>query len=348
MAKDACLECGKPLPPNKELAAVPNGRLVAFDPDANRVWRICAKCHHWNLLGPEASAAAIPELAARFGGLPSAGPEGLAKAKVSGKLDLFRVGGPQERAAATLAIALAKREMTSSAVTGVVILVALLAWGQVAVLRAIGLTYVTGLLLFMGISGLFLPFKARKRWTDRKLPLPMALLGTVLAANGFLSPSWILACVIAALVFGIAFRFEKEPPDAIVWTPGLDDLGYKERWGAPVSMRELPFLLDPPDVTATEAADAGRKAETLGSLRAVLAKVCEERGQPEGRLVIARLSREHLLLLAMAARISHVEPQPEIRSGVADAEAIAEGAESLDRETTLPTPRAPSPPTLPA
>ena len=66
MAKDACLECGKSFPVNKQLASVPLARLVAFDPDANRVWRICTKCHHWNLLGPEASAAAIPELTARF------------------------------------------------------------------------------------------------------------------------------------------------------------------------------------------------------------------------------------------------------------------------------------------
>ncbi|MBK7596484.1 MAG: hypothetical protein IPJ11_14895 [Gemmatimonadetes bacterium] len=264
MAKDTCLECGKPFPANKELAAVPNGRLVGFDPDANRVWRICAKCHHWNLLGPEASAAAIPELTARFDGLPSAGPEGLAKAKVSDKLDLYRVGGPQERAAASLAIALAKREMTSSAVTGIsvtlVVFGSLQVWSQILVLRALGLEYVTGICLFMGISGLFLPFKARKRWADRYLPLPMALLGLLLAANGFLTTSWILACVLAAVVFGIAFRFEKKSPNALVWTPGLDDLGLKERWGAPVAVREIPFLLDPPDVSSTEATEASLRA----------------------------------------------------------------------------------------
>ncbi|MBL0179061.1 MAG: hypothetical protein IPP98_08045 [Gemmatimonadetes bacterium] len=276
----------------------------------------------------------------------------MGKAKVSNKLDLYRVGGPQERAAASLAIALAKREMTSSAVTGIsvtlVVFGSLQVWSQILVLRALGLEYVTGICLFMGISGLFLPFKARKRWADRYLPLPMALLGLLLAANGFLTTSWILACVLAAVVFGIAFRFEKKSPNALVWTPGLDDLGLKERWGAPVAVREIPFLLDPPDVSSTEATEASLRAETLGSLRAALAQVCEELGQPEGRLVIADLSREHLLLLAMAARISQVEPQAAIRSGVADAKAIAEEAESLDHAPTLPTPRAPSSPTLPA
>ncbi|MEI2721517.1 MAG: hypothetical protein V9E87_15575 [Gemmatimonadales bacterium] len=335
MAKDACLECGKTLPANKELAAIPNGRLVAFDPTANRVWRICAKCRHWNLLGPEASSAAMPELMARFASLPSAGPEGLAKAKVSDTLELYRVGGPQERAAATLAIALAQREMTSSAVKGVsvtlIVLLALQVWNQIAVFSALGFRYVTGISLFIGISGLFIPFKARTNWADRHLPLPMALLGTGLAANGFLSTPWILASVISALVFGIAFRFEKESPNALVWTPGLDDLGLKERWGPPVSVRELPFLLDPPDVSATEASEASRQAVTLGSLRAALAHVCRELGQPEGRLVMAELSKEHLLLMAMAARISQVEPQAEIHSGVADAQAVAEVAQSLDQ-----------------
>jgi hypothetical protein len=335
MAKDTCLECRKPLPTNKELASVPNGRLVAFDPDANRVWRICAKCHHWNLLGPEASAAAIPELAARFATLPSAGPRGLAKAKVSGKLDLFRVGGPPEHAAAKLALALARSEMASSAVTGVsvtiVLLIAMQVWSQIIVLRSIGLAYITGLFLFMGISGLFLPFKARKRWADRRLPIPMALVGAVLAANGFLEPRWIIATVASGLAFGVAFRFEGESPDALVWTPGKDDLGFKERWGSPVSVREWPLLLDPDDVTAEEAATASGRAEVLGSLRAALVQVSAERGESEGRIRIAHLSREHLLLLAMAARLSQVEPRAEIRDGLTEARAIAEVAESLDR-----------------
>ncbi|MBK6495328.1 MAG: hypothetical protein IPG05_09520 [Gemmatimonadetes bacterium] len=63
MAKDSCLECGKPFPPNKELASVPLARLVAFDPDANRVWRICEPCAHWNLLGPEAASGGDPGIA---------------------------------------------------------------------------------------------------------------------------------------------------------------------------------------------------------------------------------------------------------------------------------------------
>ena len=104
MAKDSCLNCGKLLPANKELASVPNARLVAFDPDANRVWRICDPCGHWNLLGPEAARAATPELLARYEASAAAGRPGLAMAVISGKLLLLRVGAaPNSAGAAMLA-----------------------------------------------------------------------------------------------------------------------------------------------------------------------------------------------------------------------------------------------------
>ena len=103
MAKDSCLECGKPFPPNKELASVPLARLVAFDPDANRVWRICEPCAHWNLLGPEAARAATPELLARSEAAVSAGDMGLGLvATESGSLLLFRVGAVASQDAVAL------------------------------------------------------------------------------------------------------------------------------------------------------------------------------------------------------------------------------------------------------
>lgn len=58
---------------------------VAFDPAKRRVWRICSSCDEWNLLGPEAAAAALPELEARFAALTATG-------EVRGEFAPVRVG----------------------------------------------------------------------------------------------------------------------------------------------------------------------------------------------------------------------------------------------------------------
>nr|MBP7620697.1 hypothetical protein [Gemmatimonadales bacterium] len=66
-----CLSCNRPFPRNGELASLPEGRRIAFDPGQRRVWRICTKCGEWNLLGAEAAGAALVELEARVGQLPA-------------------------------------------------------------------------------------------------------------------------------------------------------------------------------------------------------------------------------------------------------------------------------------
>ncbi len=63
---DTCVACHKPFRENRELAAAPRGRRFAFEAASGRVWRICRHCSHWNLMGPEAAQAALPELEARF------------------------------------------------------------------------------------------------------------------------------------------------------------------------------------------------------------------------------------------------------------------------------------------
>lgn len=332
MAKDACLECGKPLPVNKELASVPNGRLVAFDPAANRVWRICGKCHHWNLLGPEASAAAIPELVARFDGLPSAGPEGLAKAKVSGKLDLFRIGGAQERAARILALIKAKQEIVSGAVKGLSLILVAFWLAQLyqtyQAVRVYGLAGVAGLAIATGTVGLFLrgTERVRNRY-DRHLPIPLLMLGLGMTAAGLLPLKWAGAAILVGLALTALGRYEERHPDTLDWTPGHDDL----RFGKDLHIRDAPTLLDPEIVTAEQAATAIDHFETLGSLHASLRFVCQERGAPEGRLPFRDLSEEHRLLLAVAVRVAAVEPPSAITAGLHDARAIAEVAESLHR-----------------
>lgn len=332
MAKDACLECGKTLPANKELASVPTGRLVAFDPDANRVWRICAKCHHWNLLGPEASAAAMPELVVRFASLASAGPDGLAKAKVSDKLDLFRVGGSQERAARIVALIKAKHEIVSGAVKGVsLILVAfwlMQLYQTYQAVRVYGLAGVAGLAIATGTVGLLLrgTERVRNRY-DRHLPIPLLMLGLGMTAAGLLPLKWAGAAILVGLALTALGRYEERHPDTLDWTPGQDDL----RFGKDLDIRDIPALLDPETVTTEQAAAAIDQFGTLGSLPASLRFVCEERGVPEGRLPFRDLSDEHRLLLAVAVRVAAVEPPSAITSGLPNARAIAEVAESLHR-----------------
>jgi hypothetical protein len=93
-ASSNCIACGKAFAENRELAAIPDASKIAFDPGHRRVWRICASCGEWNLLGSEAAAAALPELEARFAAvMPSGAPElAFAPARVSGRLELLRVG----------------------------------------------------------------------------------------------------------------------------------------------------------------------------------------------------------------------------------------------------------------
>jgi hypothetical protein len=92
-ATNGCIACGHAFPFTRELASIPDAARVAFDPARRRAWRICAHCGEWNLLGPDAAAAALPELEARFSALTSAGESLEQFAPVhAGRLELLRVG----------------------------------------------------------------------------------------------------------------------------------------------------------------------------------------------------------------------------------------------------------------
>lgn len=88
-----CITCGKPFAANRELATIPDASKIAFDPTSNRVWRICASCEEWNLLGQEASAVALPELGARYSATRShnAGEPALLPIRIGPRLELLRV-----------------------------------------------------------------------------------------------------------------------------------------------------------------------------------------------------------------------------------------------------------------
>lgn len=57
-----CLFCHKPFPENGQLAHMPRGRRIAFDPVQGRLWTVCEGCHRWNLSPMEAREAALYEL----------------------------------------------------------------------------------------------------------------------------------------------------------------------------------------------------------------------------------------------------------------------------------------------
>ncbi len=97
-----CLFCHGPYPANRALAHLPLGDRVAFDPEQERLWLICSRCHRWSLTPIEERAEAIEELErlARDHGrlLGSTANVALLRA---GPLSLVRIGhaGLGERAA---------------------------------------------------------------------------------------------------------------------------------------------------------------------------------------------------------------------------------------------------------
>ena len=57
-----CLFCNRGFRPNDTFGALPRGRRVAYDPVRERIWTICAGCHHWTLQPVAARTLALHEL----------------------------------------------------------------------------------------------------------------------------------------------------------------------------------------------------------------------------------------------------------------------------------------------
>lgn len=94
---DCCIACHRPFAPNHEIASIPDASRIAFDPARRRIWRICSICEEWNLLGPEAATAALPEIEARFAALAAgAEPYGEFAPARAGTVELLRIGAPGE------------------------------------------------------------------------------------------------------------------------------------------------------------------------------------------------------------------------------------------------------------
>lgn len=57
-----CLFCRRPFPENGQLAHLPHGRRIAYDPVEGRLWSVCEGCHRWNLCPIEHREGALHEL----------------------------------------------------------------------------------------------------------------------------------------------------------------------------------------------------------------------------------------------------------------------------------------------
>ena len=351
MAKDACLKCGKPFPANKELASVPLARLVAFDPDHNRVWRVCEPCGHWNLLGPEAARAATPELLSRYEASTASGGPGLAMAIVGGKLLLLRVGAvPDSSGSAMLA-----QELHSQIGKGVT-------WRQAITAFA-----------FIGASGAAFFLLERiplvsTLWNSeaRKIALPAWLATHFWRSSGQLLrgrhpwarwvpllfvPSIVLDVLrgdspiglrVAALVVGVGIGFRtgriEGAPRGISWDDDSDNPRYHDGhhpeesgWTA---LTLLLFELDREftgKVTPQERAEAWAIWQQHGSLQAMLNQFSERR-DVDSRLLLTELTKPErvALLIAVGARLA--EPPADVVAGLEEAERVAAIAESLDRQ----------------
>ena len=57
-----CIVCATPFEPNEELAHLPSGKRLAFDPGRGRLWVVCRTCRRWSLTPMEDRWEALEEL----------------------------------------------------------------------------------------------------------------------------------------------------------------------------------------------------------------------------------------------------------------------------------------------
>ena len=103
MTAPRCLTCDVVFRQNHALAALTHGRRIAFDPARGRVWRLCAGCGAWNLLGEVETPGALTELGARFP-LPGTGVQ---SHRHSSTLEVLRIHDLEGSSPGDLAIGLA-------------------------------------------------------------------------------------------------------------------------------------------------------------------------------------------------------------------------------------------------
>ncbi len=358
MAKDACLACGDPFPANRELASIPLARLVAYDPEAPRVWRICEPCAHWNLMGPEASRAAIPELLARSEAAATAGGLGLGMvATGTQSLLLFRVGASpsheavSQKAAEIHAVMKDGHHITWSGVKpllGVLAVCAAIIW----VLEQFEVT--AGVLQSDTLRALYWSlFVARFALAGKEIfrrnPKVFRWLGVImipaLAWDFYRSPEplWLLlAGAGVGTYLGLRLGRQEGTPRGIRWPDGTDHISYHDGvlgdhtgWAATtLALEEL--LRDFVERVTSEDRDAAWELWRNHPSLASLLTGFEARRDDTGllRFTGMSLSERLALLIAIGARLA--EPPAEVVAGLEEAERVAAIAESLDRQLAEP------------
>lgn len=88
-----CLFCHRAFHENGQLAHMPRGQRIAYDPVKGRLWAVCDGCHRWNLAPIEEREAALYELEriARDHGRPVGNTANITLLS-AGRLTLIRVG----------------------------------------------------------------------------------------------------------------------------------------------------------------------------------------------------------------------------------------------------------------
>ena len=151
-----------------------------------------------------------------------------------------------------------------------------------------------------------------------------ACAGLTAAAFGLLSIPWAAGALAIGSALGWWGGQMQVVGESLVWTPGADDLRYQDAGGIADHAEFVAVIVSPLEPPPEAIADAAKEVAHLGKLRDVLAWLAFETGT-SGRIAVDDLSDNQRLVLALALR----------------AHAAAHGP-------TLPTPPAPSSPTLPA
>lgn len=335
-ARERCTSCGRAAAPNRLLGALPAGRCLAFDPAAGLVWRICGHCDHWELIGPERAAAALPELAMRFATVPSAGPPGLAKAVVSPRLTLYRVGGAPERAARIVALIEMKAELLAGLPWwGSCLLAVWLLWSMrnlVAFLRD-PLWEAVGPALLFGFGMSVATALTRRRRTGTRpsagewarLVLGPAGIG-LCAVFGVTWPVALGAFALGALV-GWKAADDQLRSRVLSWDARTGGATFREGRAAAVSgdaaLEHAGNALGAFDRPPLEIVSIAAERAEGTPLMELLESVARDRGGAAGTLGLNDLPLEDRLTLRMALEMARAEPSADVHAALPVARVVA-------------------------
>ncbi|HPF62715.1 MAG TPA: hypothetical protein PLI93_11715 [Gemmatimonadales bacterium] len=371
MASPTCVACGRPFPANGTLAALPDGRRIAFDPEHGRVWRICTHCREWNLLGQEAAARALPELGARFQAAAKAGSlDGSILAHL-GTTDLIQLG--THTAPVPNEVASLKRRSSIERGWWIFIVVggAWLLWGLRNVWDTLSdpaelWTRLPAMLMLLGSVSLIQAGIQRRfsRHESSALPAPVGyalfLAGAVLVLWQY--PTWWPSIPITAAVVALAARYLSSPvtltvelgqdrtldfrgsePAAVTlsWTGTPPELTLHDLPGGATATGEdaraiLRELLEFHTIAPRRVTEqAWTLMRSVGGLHGVLQALDGFRQEASDRIVIDELPLDYLVALdlALAAEsVAETDPTLPDAASIAAAREVAEIAESLDEE----------------